>query len=179
MNRPYRCVTSLDRRGRRFQTPQSGVLPLVALAPKGVRYLDDPPFPYRISRREQAFKRRKRRVSPLTGFVTPPYRFAPFPHRRGRRFQTPQSGVLPLVALTPKGVRYLDDPPFPDRISRREQAPALPICTVSPPLGRGLPSLVSTNQKPPVRVILEQSEGSADGFLHFLLSIIFYLFSII
>ena len=34
-------------------------------------------------RREQAFKCRKRRVSPLTGFVTPPYRFAPFLHRWG------------------------------------------------------------------------------------------------
>ena len=44
--RPYRCVTSLDRRGRRFQTPQSGVLPLVALTPKGVRYLDVPSSTY-------------------------------------------------------------------------------------------------------------------------------------
>ena len=84
-------------------------------------------------------------------FVNRPYRFASLPHRRGRRFQTPQSGVLPLVALTPKGVRYLDDPP-PPRFNKSKT-----VCIV----------------------ILEQSEGSADGFLHFLLSIIFYLFSII
>ena len=46
-------------------------------------------------------------------------------------------------------------------------------------VGEGSPLPRFNKSKTVCIVILEQSEGSADGFLHFLLSIIFYLFSII
>ena len=46
-------------------------------------------------------------------------------------------------------------------------------------VGEGSPLPRFNKSKTVCIVILERSEGSADGFLHFLLSIIFYLFSII
>ena len=48
-----------------------------------------------------------------------------------------------------------------------------------PTVGEGSPLPRLNKSKTVCIVILERSEGSADGFLHFLLSIIFYLFSII
>ena len=56
-------------------------------------------------RREQAFKCRKRHVSPLRGSVPLPYGWETM-QIVGAGFPAPLCGVLPMVALTPKGVRY-------------------------------------------------------------------------
>ena len=104
-----------------------------------------------------------------------PYRFAS-PLDRGATIGRPSFIIVFRGGSKPPPYRFA---PFLNRNSRGvRRSPPTDLRRFST-VGEGSPLPRFNKSKTVCIVILEQSEGSADGFLHFLLSIISYLFSII